>query len=99
MLEIKSELHSDVKVFVDRVSEHFDEYLHIPNLKRKLLGMYIDHLYGSCIELPDIPLSIDCRVPGKGMLSAELTDEQKLIKINIIEKIKEELTHFPRLVF
>ena len=42
---------------------------------------------------------IQCSNPGKEPPSDELTSEQERVKIDIDDKIRRELPHFPRLYF
>ena len=100
-----SEIRADLKEFVKKVLEYFDEY-NIPKLECELLGYHLDNLQDALRRLDKIPLDAEifsAEIKSKHLSiespSDELTKKQKRICIDIDRKIRRLLTGFPRVNF
>ena len=97
---ITPEILMDLKKFVENALQHFPKYF-IPTLRCEILGQHLYNLYGILQwlgkkSLGDIMYTyiIESSNPGMGRFSNELTTEQKLVEVDIDDKIRCELARF-----
>ena len=108
-VKLTSEIHSDMKKFIENALKHLNKYICIRKLRAELLGFDIDNLFLGIHQLLNqrpvnsvilrLGLPMHFRCPGLGCPLEELTKEQKLLKVDIIDKVRQEIALFPRLPF
>ena len=107
-LKLMPKIVSDMERFRENVLKHF-KYDHIPKLRCEILSYHINnlwvevhqllHMYPVNTLIRRVGLGSQYQCLGRGNPSEEPTEEQNLVKIDLVYKISREIRHFHAFAF